>query len=133
MTENQISVELLKRRLAELETSQIGRQQEAQRSGGGSGGDSMEPRLATLEADVRHIKDDLGELKKSFAALQGDTTSLRIDVARINENIRHLPTKEFLVGAVITTLAVITGLLTFQDKIQQAFRSFPPAVSTTTK
>ena len=70
--------------------------------GGGGGGtsDDMEARLARLE--------------KSFDTLTKDVSDMRVDVATLKENVRHLPTKPWMfstLAAMLVALSVIIGLI----------------------
>lgn len=70
--------------------------------GGGGGGtsDSMEPRIARLE--------------KQADQLVKDVSDLRIDVATLKENVRHLPTKPWIfttLAGMLTVFVAIVGLL----------------------
>lgn len=61
--------------------------------GGGGTSDEMEERLARLEKIVEKLADS--------------QTEIRVDIATIKENIRHLPTKPWI----FTTLAAMTTSL----------------------
>ncbi|MEC5292094.1 hypothetical protein VSX64_15250 [Aurantimonas sp. C2-6-R+9] len=84
-------------------------------SDGGSGGDGMEPRVAKLEASVAHIERDVTELRT-------DMRDVRDRLSRIETRVDHLPSKGFVVSSVILTLAILTAVITFQDRIQQFVR-----------
>lgn len=89
-------------------------------SGGGTY-DGMEARVARLESDVEHIKSDIGEMKQSLRTVQDGVSELRIAFARIDERVAHLPSKGFIVGCVLTTLAFLAAITVFQDNIRKAF------------
>jgi len=60
----------------------------------------MEARVARLEKNVDTLTKDVGDL--------------RIDVATLKENVRHLPTKPWMfstLGGMLAALAVIVGLI----------------------
>jgi hypothetical protein len=88
--------------------------------GGGGGGtfDGMVPRIAALETHVEYIKRDIAELKASIEAVRKDVNGLKVDVATLIERVSHLPSKGFIVTSIISALAVIAGLITFQQQIQ---------------
>jgi hypothetical protein len=90
-------------------------------SGGGGTFNGMEARTAVLEADVRYIKDDIKEAKETLKSLQSDMTAVRLSAATVTENVRHLPSKGFIVGAVLTALAVAAAYTVFQGNIQRVF------------
>jgi hypothetical protein len=90
-------------------------------SGGGGTFDGMEARVAVLESDVRHIKDDIKEAKETLKSLQSDMTAVRVSAATVTENVRHLPSKGFIVAAVLSALAFAAALTVFQGNIQRVF------------
>lgn len=67
----------------------------------------MEARVAKLEAHVEHIRSELDKLG-----------GLPVQAAKLEERVTHLPTKGWMVGALLTALAVIAALVTFSEKIR---------------
>lgn len=96
-------------RLAELrELERRQREQETLPLGGGGGtSDGMEPRIAKLEAHMEHVRAELGKLAPVPERLRA--VEVRID---------HLPTKGFIVSASITTIALLTAVIVFADKLR---------------
>jgi hypothetical protein len=115
--------------------------------GGGSTSDPMiEARVATLEADVRHIRDSVGEMKLDLrevrtdlknlrtdvhelrAASQSDTQALRVDTqsgmgelkvnyATLSERIAHLPTKGYIGWWITLGLSAAVAALTILSRL----------------
>ena len=83
----------------------------------------MEPRIAKLEASFSHMERDVAELRT-------DMRDVRDRLTRIETRVDHLPTKGFIVTSVVVTLAVMTALITFQDRVQRLVR--PPSTAATT-
>jgi len=79
----------------------------------------MEARVARLESDVEHIKTDIGDIKITLRELTGVANDLRVGFARIDERIIHLPTKAFIVKAVVISLTLVGALFIFQGNIQR--------------
>lgn len=76
-------------------------------SGGGGTSDGMDERVTRLEKHVDQIAKDVGDL--------------RVDVATLKENVRHLPTKPWMFATLSSLLVLsiaIIGLL---------IRFLPPA------
>jgi hypothetical protein len=64
---SEINLELLYRRIAALEAHEGSANRSRVASGGGGPYDpGMEPRVAKLEADVGHIRTDVGEIKRPY-------------------------------------------------------------------
>lgn len=90
--------------------------------GGGSDGtsDEMEVRVAKLESDVGHIQKDIAEIKSDVRELRTGIGKLNTDLATLTAHVSHLPTKGFIVTAVVTSLAVLGALIIFQGNLQKA-------------
>jgi hypothetical protein len=87
----------------------------------------MEPRVARLEADVGHIKDDSIEMKQSLRSLLTSVSTGQVDFARLDERVRHLPSKGFIVAAVLTALTAIGAITLFQANLQRALNISVPS------
>lgn len=84
-------------------------------SSGDGGGmpPEMEARIAVLEAHVSHIQTDVTDIKGELKGLRADVTGLQTGLATLTERVAHLPTKGFIVNAVIglgAFVAVLTAL-----------------------
>lgn len=100
-------------------------------TGGGSG---MEARVARLEANVEHIQRDVSDLRQDSRELRNDMRDVRERLVRLEEKVSHLPGKGFIVSALLATLAVVTGLIVFQSRIEAYVTGRPaslPPVQTT--
>lgn len=91
-------------RLPVEDMGQKGSQEPPLKSGGGDGTfDDMEARVSKLEGQFDKLNDKVDEL--------------RIDVAVLKERVGNLPTKGFIVTALLSSLALLTALIVFQDRI----------------
>jgi hypothetical protein len=86
---------------------------------GGGPFDGMEARVARLESDVGHIKSDVADIKSSLRELSTNTSGLQVNFARLDERVRHLPSKGFIVTAVTAALALVGAIVVFQGNIQR--------------
>lgn len=76
--------------------------------GGNDGsGSGVDARLTRLENQTDKIGENLG--------------SAATDIATIKENLRHLPSKGFIVSASIGAMTFLTTVLVFLDKLQNLF------------
>ena len=80
------------------------------RGGGGGTSNGMEDRVARLE--------------KAVETLQSGVTELRVDMATVKENLRHMPTKPWMFTILAATVTFMITLLTF---IMAALIRFLPA------
>jgi hypothetical protein len=69
--------------------------------------------IAKIQSDGEYLKRDLGEVR-------GDMRDIRDRMARLEVRVDHLPTKGFIVGAVIASLTIIGALLAIAPKLQSA-------------
>lgn len=75
-----------------------------EQGGGGGGGGSMEWRVNKLE--------------QQFEALRDDNQKLRVEMAVLNERVAHLPSKEYMVKIALGSLAFLTAIIMFADRIK---------------
>lgn len=86
---------------------------------GGGGGVFDEPRIAALETHVDYLKRDVSDIKNSSEAIRNDVTAARIQLGELVERVSHLPSKGFIIKAVMVALSVMAALITFQQQIQK--------------
>lgn len=72
--------------------------------GGGGGGPGLEQRVTRLEGRIDDVIDRLGKVETA--------------VAVVSEKVSHLPTKGFVVSGAIGTIAALTAVITFGEKLQ---------------
>lgn len=71
---------------------------------GGGISDDMERRVTTLEGKVDKLIDR--------------ATAVEVNLATLTERVAHLPSKGFIVGCTVTTLAAMAALIAFGEKLQ---------------
>lgn len=88
--------------------------------GGGGGGtfDGMEARVAKLEATASHIERDVADLRTDVRSIKDSAADLRERLARVEENVRHLPSKGFIVTCTLLTFSFLGGIALFAPKLQ---------------
>ena len=104
--------------------------------------------IGELKADVSEMRRDIGMLRSEFGSdigalrsnfssdigalrsefnsnidtlrneFRGEVEGLKISQATLTERVNHLPSKGFIVSATLSSLAVITALIVFQDHIK---------------
>jgi predicted nuclease with TOPRIM domain len=86
----------VRQRLDELSSSPAG-------GGGGSSG-GMDGRIDRLE----------GRLDKVDDRLRG----VEVQLATLNERVAHLPSKGFIVAALVASMSLVTSMILFQDQVK---------------
>ena len=66
--------------------------------------------IAKLQNDGEYLKRDLGEVRT-------DMKDIRDRMATLEERVKHLPSKEFIVIVVTTCLVIASGLMTIAPKL----------------
>lgn len=79
--------------------------------GGGGHMGGMEARVAKLEAGVEHLGKDVSNLSS-------DMRDVRDRLRALEVKVEHLPSKGFIVSALLVSLILIAALVTFQSEIQ---------------
>ena len=59
------------------------------------------------------VETRLGELRADFRGMATDVGAIKTDVATLKERVAHLPSKEFIVKAVVGLAAFIGALTAF--------------------
>ncbi|MGD9885735.1 MAG: hypothetical protein AB7U95_37110 [Reyranella sp.] len=85
----------------------------------------MEARVAVLENEVKHIREDIGLLRAATTNAAEDISTIKVDVATLKERILHLPTKSWAVGIAVTTVTVVGGLISIAPKLQALWSVAP--------
>lgn len=106
----------------------------------------MDGRLAAIEAKVDGLVQDVASVKITIARIEGavGTSAAKMDgridattatligkidamgarlegrIDTLTERVAHLPTKGFMVSAVLAALALTGGMITLQGQIQAA-------------
>jgi hypothetical protein len=78
----------------------------------------MEPRIAQLELHTEYIKRDVSELRTDAKETRASISTIEKNLATLTTDVGRLPRKGFIVRAVLSALAVIAGLVTFQDQLR---------------
>jgi hypothetical protein len=78
--------------------------------------------IAKLQSDGDHLKRDVG-------SVQTDMRDIRDRMARLEVRVDHLPTKGFIVTALVIALTIITGIATVWPLIPRWVGTAPMATS----
>ncbi len=82
-------------------------------------------RLTRLEGKVDHLDWRMGQMDGRMDRLEGRMDgidsrlrSVEVGIATLAERVAHLPSKGFIVAALLTGFAIMGALISFQDQIQ---------------
>ncbi|MGY3610442.1 MULTISPECIES: hypothetical protein [unclassified Bradyrhizobium] len=85
----------------------------------------LDARLATVESRVASLETLSTVANPKLDRVEDKFFTLTERVAKLEERVSHLPSKDFIVKAVITTITIVTGVIGFLPKIQQLFSAVP--------
>lgn len=77
------------------------------------------------------IQSDLEYLKRDLSESRVDMKDIRDRMARLEVRVDHLPTKGFIVTAVITSLTIIGALIAVAPRLQTLAGTAPHAFNQT--
>jgi hypothetical protein len=90
--------------------------------------------LSALGTKTERVITDLHDLSVSVKSDVKDVgtsvQSIVVDAAKLSTRVDHLPSKEFIVVAVLGVLALFGGMIAFQDQIRGLFHPLPAAAIT---
>ena len=79
------------------------------RGGGTSGG--MEARVARLESDMEHVKKSVADIAIDMKAVRSSISDVKVDLGRLDERLKHMPTKGFIFSVGLGLLAAVGGII----------------------
>ena len=78
---------------------------------------SMEAAVARIEATVARTEANVVHLDRGVSETPGDVKDVRDRLARLEANVARLPGRGFVISAVLITIAVLTAVTLFQNKL----------------
>ncbi len=75
-----------------------------------------------MEFRFKAIEDRLEKVEAKLEKVDDRLRGVETGVATLSERVAHLPSKGFIVRALLASLAIIAALITFQDQVQGFFR-----------
>lgn len=64
------------------------------------------------------VENRLDSLDRRLGSIGGDVGQIKTDTAVLRSDMRHLPTKGYIITAVVTLLALFAALTAYADTIQ---------------
>jgi hypothetical protein len=78
---------------------------------------SIDAAVARIEATVARTEANVVHLDRGVSETPRDVKDVRDRLARLEANVAHLPGRGFVISAVLITIAVLTAVILFQDKL----------------
>ena len=88
--------------------------------------DSTDVRIASIEAHVDHMRDDLGDMRRDMRDLAKTIISAGNDVREVDDNISSLPGKGWMFVSMLVFTAIICGVIIYLDHIRDYLNVLPP-------
>ena len=109
----------------------LGRAQSgALRSGSGAGKvDYMEARIASIEAHVDHMRDDLGDMRLDLREVTKSVGVAGSDMRELDARIASLPGKGWMFTAMLFFTAIICAVIIYLEEIRQYIGMVMPSVT----
>lgn len=79
--------------------------------------------------EIAKLQNDGDHIKVAVKELRGDSREMRDRLTTLEAEVRHLPSKGFIITVVVVALTISGGFLTLLPKVQQAVNSSSPAAS----
>jgi hypothetical protein len=91
--------------------------------------EGMEARIASLEAHVDHIRDDIGDMRLDLKELTKTMGASGAGMREFDSRIDSLPTKGWMMATLLILTAVICAVVIYIDQIRHYLGVVPPPSS----
>ena len=97
-----------------------------QSGGGASRFDGMEARIASIEAHVDHIRDDIGDMRLDLREATKTVIAVANDTRERDSRISRLPTRAWTFFAMLIFTAIICAVIIYLEQIREYLRLLVP-------
>lgn len=87
--------------------------------------DYLEARIASIEAHVDHMRDDLGDMRRDYREFAKTISSAGTEVRDLDERFDALPGKGWIFMSFVLFTAIICAVLIYLDKIRDYLGILP--------
>jgi hypothetical protein len=91
--------------------------------------EGMEARIASLEAHVDHIRDDIGDMRLDLKELTKTMGTAGAEMREFDSRINSLPTKGWMVVSLLVIAAAICAVIIYLEQIRHYLGVLPPPTS----
>src|SRR5262249_32629238 len=89
-----------------------------------------EARIASMEAHVDHMRDDLGDMRRDYRDLTKAFAATGNDVRGLDDRISYLPGKGWMFTSMLLFTVIICAVLIYLDQIRDYLGVLPPSTGT---
>lgn len=86
----------------------------------------MEASIASIEAHVDHMRDDLGDMRRDYRELTKSILSAGTDMRELDDRMGHLPGKGWMFTIMLLFTAIICAVIIYLDQIRDYLGIIPP-------
>ena len=86
-------------------------------------------RIASIEAHVDHMRDDLGDMRRDFRDMTKTIMSAGNDVRELDDRVASLPGKGWMFMAMLLFTAIICAVIIYLEQIREYIGVLPPTSS----
>ena len=87
--------------------------------------DSTDARIASIEAHVDHMRDDLGDMRRDLRELAKSIMTSSTDVREVDDRISYLPGKGWMFVTMFLFAAAICAVIIYLDQIREYLKVLP--------
>lgn len=88
--------------------------------------ESMEARIASIEAHVDHIRDDIGDMRLDLKELTKTVSSAGAEMREFDSRMSSLPTRGWMAATLLVIAAAICAVIIYLEQIRQYLGLLPP-------
>jgi hypothetical protein len=81
--------------------------------------DYMESRIASIEAHVDHVRDDIGDMRLDLREITKTVGSVGPEIRDLDNRISHLPGKGWIFMALLIFTAAVCATIVYLEQIRQ--------------
>jgi hypothetical protein len=78
----------------------------------------MDPWQQIVESRLGELRTDIRELRSDIGAIKVDLTAVKVDLTAVKVRVDHLPTKSFIVTALLGSLGAFSAITVFAGQIR---------------
>lgn len=86
----------------------------------------VEGRIASIEAHVDHMRDDLGDMRRDLRELTKTIVTAGNDMRQVDDAVSFLPGKGWMFLTMLLFTVIICAVIIYLDQIREYLHVLPP-------